>query len=85
MNARLVIIVVRSSTDRRLTAEMIPTGIAISIHRITAPVTRKIVAGSRSRMISLTGVLFWKMLSPRSIGPSTSGSWWEIGVNTPSM
>ena len=36
-------------------------------------------------MISDTGVLFWKMLSPRSNGPSTAGSSFVIGVNTPCM
>ncbi len=42
MKARVVIIVARSSSDLRLTAEMIPTGIAIASQITTAPVTRKI-------------------------------------------
>ncbi len=50
MNARLVTIVVRSSTERRLTAEMIPTGMPIASQRIAAPVTSQIVAGRRSRI-----------------------------------
>ena len=57
MNASDVIIVVRSSSERRLTAEITPTGIAIAIQSTTAPVTRKIVAGSRSKMMSRTGLV----------------------------
>ena len=63
MNARLVTIVVRSSSDLRLTAQMIPTGIPIASQITTAPVTRKTVAGRRSRMISCTGLLSWKLLA----------------------
>ena len=43
MKASVVIIVLRSSSDGRRTAEMMPTGIAIKSQRITAPVTSKIV------------------------------------------
>ena len=81
----MVIIVVRSSSDLRRTAEITPIGIATQIQMTTEPMTRKIVAGNRSKMISRTGVLFWKMLSPRSNGPSTSGSSLVYGVNTPAM
>ena len=57
MNARLVTIVVRSSTDRRLIAEMIPTGMPIASQSIAAPVTSQIVAGRRSKIRFLTGVV----------------------------
>ncbi len=55
----MVIIVVRSSSERRRTAEMIPTGIAIAIQRMTAPTTRKVVAGRSEKITSFTGVLDW--------------------------
>ena len=45
MKARVVIIVVRSSSERLLIAEMIPTGIAIASQTITAPMTSITVAG----------------------------------------
>ena len=41
-------IALRSSHVRRLIAEMIPTGIPISNHRITAPTVSESVAGNRS-------------------------------------
>ena len=57
MKARVVIIVVRSSSERLLTAEMIPTGIAIESHSTTAPKTSIAVAGRSSRITSLTSAL----------------------------
>jgi hypothetical protein len=79
MKASVVTIVVRSSTERRLIAEIRPTGIAKAIHITTAPLTRKIVAGSRLKMIERTGSLFWKMLVPKFRGPPSNG------VKTPRM
>ena len=61
MKARLVTIVVRSSSERRLTAEMIPTGIPIASHRIAAPVTSQMVAGRRSRMMVRTSAFERKL------------------------
>ena len=69
MKVRLVIIVTRSSTVRRLIAEMMPTGIAIASQITTEPTTSQTVAGRRSKMIVLTGVLDWKMSTPRLNGP----------------
>jgi len=54
----LILLFAATLKDRRLTAEMTPTGIAIASHKITAPTTSSAVAGSRLKMISLTGVLF---------------------------
>ena len=48
----------RSQTEPVLTAEIIPTGIPIASHRMTAPPARTIVVGSRSRMLGSTSVLF---------------------------
>ena len=61
MNARVVTIVVRSSSERRLIAEMIPTGMPIRSQKTTAPATSRAVAGRRSKMIAFTSVLDWKL------------------------
>ena len=55
MNASDVTIVVRSRTDLRMIAEMIPIGIPIKSQKTTAPATKRAVAGSRSKMIVFTG------------------------------
>jgi hypothetical protein len=57
MNARLVTMVERSRRERRLIAEMIPTGMPIKSQRIAAPVTSQIVAGSRSKISVRTSSL----------------------------
>ena len=80
MNASVVIIVVRSSSERLRIAEMIPTGIAIASQRTTAPVTRKIVAGRRSKMIARTGLVVLEDSCSRS--PSARPA---NGVKTLSM
>ena len=54
-----MIIVVRSSSERLLTAEMIPTGIAIASQRITAPKTSSAVAGRSEKITSLTSAFDW--------------------------
>ena len=59
MNARAVIIVVRSSSERLLTAEMIPTGIAIASQMITAPMTSMTVAGRSEMITSFTSAFDW--------------------------
>jgi hypothetical protein len=59
MNARVVTMVDRSSSERRLIAEMIPTGIPIMSQMIAAPVTSQIVAGRRSKMIVRTSAFDW--------------------------
>ena len=59
MNARLVTMVMRSSSDLRLTALMIPTGSPINSHNTTEPATSSAVAGRRSKMVALTGVFDW--------------------------
>ena len=59
MNARLVTIVERSSSDRRLMAEMIPTGIPIRSQMTAAPVTSQIVAGRRSKISVRTSAFDW--------------------------
>ena len=59
MKASVVIIVVRSSSERLLTAEMIPIGIAIASHRITAPKTSSAVAGRSEKITSLTSAFDW--------------------------
>ena len=50
-----MIIIERSSTERRRIAETIPVGIPIRSQITTAPSVRKIVAGSRSKISSRTG------------------------------
>ena len=59
MNASVVIIVVRSSSERLLTAEMIPTGIAIASQMTTAPMTSSTVAGRSEMITSLTSAFDW--------------------------
>jgi hypothetical protein len=51
--------VARSSGERRLIAETIPTGIPASIQTTNAPTVSEIVAGSRERICELTETLFW--------------------------
>ena len=59
MKARLVTIVVRSSSERRLIAEMIPTGMPMTSQMNAAPVTSHIVAGSRSMISDRTSAFDW--------------------------
>ena len=54
-----MIIVVRSSSERCRTAEMIPVGIAIASQRITEPTTSITVAGRSERITSLTSAFDW--------------------------
>ena len=49
------IIAPRSKSERGLSAERIPIGIATSIQRIAPPITRDAVTGAARLMISLTG------------------------------
>ena len=59
MKTRVVIIVVRSSSERWRIAEMIPVGIATAIQTITAPKTSRAVAGRSLKMTSLTSAFDW--------------------------
>ena len=49
----------RSSSVRRLTAEMIPTAIPTTSQITAAPSASEIDAGRRSKICSLTETLFW--------------------------
>ena len=86
MKASVVIIVARSSSERRLTAEMIPTGIAIASQMMTEPTTSMTVAGRRSKMITLPASVRTDSCVPKLNGPVrvvVLGS--SSGVNTPLM
>jgi hypothetical protein len=48
----------RSNSERGLSAERIPIGIASSIHRIAPPITKEAVTGAASPTIELTGRRF---------------------------
>ena len=59
MKTSVVIIVVRSSSERWRVAEMIPVGIATAIQTMTAPRTSRPVAGRSEKITSLTSALDW--------------------------